>query len=222
MIISLDGNTYLGKTSIIEQWNTEFSNSIICEEYDTDLGELEGKTHFQKQQYYFELEAKRLGCIRKESIVFLDRSCLSMLAHSYAVSLMENKNLLIETLGILEKQREKNLIVCPQAVVFFVQLEKQRVYTDINRKGGEEILYDALYREYIDLFYKKIIMVLPEEYIDYIYVCSKDKREEWDDLAQWVCGHCCQETNREKEELFDVLLSAIKQICNEIGINDDK
>mgnify|MGYP001622981243 CR=1 FL=1 len=226
MILSFDGNTYLGKTSVIHALKKRFPESVVREEYDTDPGFLEGRTHLEKQKYYFDLERKRQVEEGEKRLVLLDRSYLSILAHSYAVSRIERKNRLGETVGLLKLQRGKGWIIRQQAAVFFIQPTGDGVYSDIDQKGGEAILYNRQYRSYIDDFYLEILRMLSKEAIsdqwclNRIYLWKESRDRSLERLIRWMERYRYSEKISdacEGEDLFPVFLSAVEKILYKVG-----
>ena len=159
MIISVDGNVYLGKTTFLSTLQQALSQeSVIIEEYDTQINELENKSHHEKQKYYFGLEAERvkLAASCQQSLLLLDRSFLSILAHSYAMSRIEKIDYFTGTLNLWVEHVKQGCVLIPDWYLFFLQEHPQRQYKDVDEKGGEDILYDILYREEIDAFFQRV------------------------------------------------------------------
>lgn len=231
MIISFDGNTYLGKTSAINILKTMYPDSKVCEEYDTDPDILLGRSHLENQKYYFDLEAERQDRNRKDRLFYWVCSYLSILAHSYAVSHMEKKNRLAETVELLKIQCKKGLVICQQAAVFFIQPDRNSLYSDVDQKGGENILYNAQYRTYIDGFYEEILQILHEKSLfklscpGRIYLWKNEKTGEWDGLCRWMeacAGSEMWKSGGEENVLFSVLLSAVEEILCKVSKVYDK
>lgn len=226
MIISFDGNTYLGKTSVINILKTLYPDSKVCEEYDTNPDILLGRSHLENQKYYFGLESERQIENREGQLVLLDRSYLSILAHSYAVSHMEKKNRLAETVELLKIQCKKGLVTRQQAAVFFIQPDRSALYSDVDKKGGENILYNAQYRTYIDGFYEEILQILYEKSslklscLRRIYLWKNGKTGAWDGLRQWLEECVSSEmwkSDGEENVLFSLLLSAVEEILCKVS-----
>ena len=159
MIISVDGNVYLGKTTFLFNLQKVLcQESVIIEEYNTKLEDLENKSHHEKQKYYFDLEAERfkIAAIYKEPLLLLDRSFLSILAHSYAMSRLEKTNYFTETLNLWLEHVKRRCVLIPDQYLFFLQEDAERQYKDVDKKGGESILYDISYREQIDIFFRQV------------------------------------------------------------------
>lgn len=228
MIISFDGNTYLGKTSVINMLKVMYPESKVYREYDTDPDMLINRTHLETQKYYFGLEAERNNEDKEGQLVLLDRSYLSLLAHSYAVSLMEKKNRLVETVELLRIQRRKGKVVCQHAAVLFIQPKDRRSYSDVDKKGGEKILYDSQYRAYIDRFYEEIIQIILKRGTLGLGVLSRVYLWEngmWDDLFQWLetCVNSkIKKSADEETDLFQTLLFAAEEIVCRVSRVYDK
>lgn len=231
MILSFDGNTYLGKTSVICALKERFPDSVIWKEYDTEPDLLVGRSHLENQKYYFELESLRQVEKGEKQLVLLDRSYLSILAHSYAVSQMEKKNRLVGTVELLKLQRRKGLVVRQQAAVFFIQPDKDGVYSDVDQKGGEAILYDNRYRSYIDSFYKEILYILSDVemskpgYLNWVYLWKEGNIRTWEGLLRWM--ETCRQFEVESDvgevkDLFPVFLSVVEKILCKVSKEYDK
>ena len=157
MVIAVDGNTYLGKTTYLQTLMKEDPESfVLVEEYDTDLELLNHlNDHLNKQAYYFSLEEERVyrfGNV-KDKTLLLDRSYLSVLAHSWVMSHLEKHQYYKHTLCLLYKQLDKGLILIPDRYIFFLQKDHDRQYSDCLNKGGENILYNIEYRSLINTFF---------------------------------------------------------------------
>lgn len=157
MVIAADGNTYLGKTTYLRSLADEYPEIfVLVEEYDTDLELLKRlPNHLDRQVYYFSLEEERVhrfGGVKNKSLL-LDRSYLSILAHSWAMSHLERRQYYKHTLGLLYKQLEKGLVLVPDRYILFLQENENLTYSDCLNKGSEEILYDTRYRSFINSFF---------------------------------------------------------------------
>lgn len=186
MTISVDGNVYLGKTELIGQILKK--GGFVClKEYDTQVDELEALSLYDRQQYYFDLEAERFQKgFTKDDSVLLDRSYLSMMAHSYAVDRLSGTSLFSHTLMILEKNLGIGKVQQMDRMVFLVQNGKYFHYYDVNNKGGEEILYDEIYRNYVDEFFLKLSEQLEYTAVKDCYRLVYEKETEAEEILNWI------------------------------------
>ena len=164
MVLAADGNTYLGKTThLLSLMQDSPKSFLLVEEYDTDLELLEQlKTHREKQAYYFSLEEERVrqfGGVTGRTLL-LDRSYLSILAHSWAMSHIEQRPHFARTLRMLRAQLDGGRVLIPDRYIFFLQEDEGRCYSDCLDKGSEEILYDLQYRRQINAFFRRLTPVL--------------------------------------------------------------
>jgi len=212
LIISFDGNTYLGKTQIILKLKDAF-NAAVIEEYDTDLHVLEGKDHEQKQLYYFSLERERLHDLSRiaNSLCLLDRSFLSVAAHSFAVSRIERRAYFSETLEEVGKSLLSQTVIVPDFCFFLVQNDAGFEYQDFHSKGGEDILYSQRYRYCIDEFYLRVSKFAGNR--DSFYIC--DAAEKQDAMLAKIKELLANETGS-RQNNSEILLDTLRKINDQL------
>lgn len=167
MVIAADGNTYLGKTTFLRSLAEQSPEwYLLVEEYDTDLELLNSLlSHQDKQRYYFSLEEDRVRQYghNHEKTLLLDRSFLSLMAHSWAMSKIEEFPHYHQTLMMLRERISEGKVLIPDRYCFFIQEDEEKGYSDFLEKGSEEILYNKMYRSLIDSFFRKMAPIQHEE-----------------------------------------------------------
>ena len=206
MIISIDGNVYLGKTSLITQLIDTFCWECV-EEYDTDVDILESLEYHSRQDYYFGLEKERLQFLSKPRLI-LDRSYLSFMAHAYAFDRLEEADLFSYTLSLLKHNIKGNVLQMDK-MLFFVQNGKYDRYYDIHQKTGEEILYDDTYRQYIDEFFYKLAEKFKQAGLDCFRLVFEGEVISAE-LLQWLE----QEPQQSAHDLSSYVWKSLECLCD--------
>ena len=150
MVISIDGNVYTGKTYLIEKLSRDM-DVVVIPEYEHDLEFMKKNCAINIQKFFLNQEYQRVEYYRKHGgTVLVDRSFLSIVAHSYAMDYLDNANVLKPLVGHIIELIKGERILLPDLMLHTVDSYEDKI--DTNNKGTRELYFDVEYRKRIDAF----------------------------------------------------------------------
>lgn len=172
MIISFDGNVFVGKTTIISNLSLRFGFNKMPE-YGDVLSDIfldcdYKDVHKNNQERYLMVDKKRMNLI-KEGVNLLDRSFVSMSAHIYALNkmkIMDIRDFYIARLAAHLGRKEiilpnKYIIVsCPYEVAY------DRFVDGYSIKGTGQEYIKRDYFEYVNEFNFRWLESIPGLMVD--------------------------------------------------------
>lgn len=158
MIISFDGNVFVGKTTIISNLSSKFGFNKIPEYSDflngISLNRDYKNEHKNNQEKYLMVDKERIDLI-KDGINLLDRSFVSMSAHVYALNKINDIDIRDFYITRLDIYLSKKEIIIPNKYIIILSTHKiaYKRFTDGHSVKGTEPKYiNKDYFNYINEF----------------------------------------------------------------------
>lgn len=160
MIISFDGNVFVGKTSLIQALSTVADFNVIDEQGDfintSNLVDTDNKTDVARalQSRYIEAEVRRHPFLRNDKNNIVDRSFVSMAGHVYAINAVFNIDIRQWFLDEMINLLIKDVVIIPD-VYCFLKCNHETIVERVNKdkiKITGPTYYNRNYLEAIDHF----------------------------------------------------------------------
>ena len=157
MIITLDGNVFTGKTSLIEKFRQMEQCSVIPEHGHFLADIISGEDAWDMQRKYLGAERRRheyLSTLSFETLIILDRSFVSMAAHVVALNALRSIDIRSRFLSELIHDIQSGEVIIPDKFLFVrcgYGTIKARALKDIV-KNTDPLYYDQEYLEVVDNF----------------------------------------------------------------------
>lgn len=161
MKVSFDGNVFVGKSTIISELSKSLGGVIIPDHsYFIESVPFisEGSGVMATQQRYLQVELLRTEFATEEVINILDRSFLSLLAHTYAIYKMCVADIRSDFLKLLLLSISKNEIIIPDVFVFIrcrYDVAKSRFMNGCQEKGTDSLYISKEYYSAVDIFHSR-------------------------------------------------------------------
>lgn len=160
MIITFDGNVFVGKTSLIKELASLYDFNIIPEQGFFIKGEIlthavtaEDQAIFL-QSKYLEAENKRCLYLNTTKTSLLDRSFVSMAAHIFALYLVNGIDIRDWFLNEIRRQTESGKVIIPDIFCFIKcnhEIIRERADKNKNRNTDQVYLTEK-YLDAIEIF----------------------------------------------------------------------
>lgn len=157
MKVSFDGNVFVGKSTVVSELSKYFGGTIIPEHsyfIESVPSISEGSGVIATQKRYLEAELLRTGLVTA-GVNFLDRSFLSILAHTYAIYKMGVADIRSDFLKLLLLSISKDEIIIPDVFIFIrcrYDVAKSRFMNGRQEKGTSDLYISEEYYSAIDVF----------------------------------------------------------------------
>lgn len=161
MIIALDGNVFVGKTTLCNVFS-KFKKGIVIKEHSEFVYKIKNKLpnhqdNFFEHSHYLKVDAIRMKYI-KNKLIFLDRSFISLSAHVYALYKIGSNDFRLKHIHCLIKLFNINKLIIPDNYIFVTckySLAKERYIwnkNSTNNKKTPDIFINAKYYKAINEF----------------------------------------------------------------------
>ena len=160
MIITFDGNVFVGKTSLIKELASLYDFNIIPEQGFFIKGEISShavtaeKQAIFLQSKYLQAENKRCLYINTTKTNLLDRSFVSMAAHIFALYLVNGIDIRDWFLNEIRRQTELGQIIIPDIFCFIKcdhKIIKERADKNKDR-DTDQVYFNEKYLDAIEIF----------------------------------------------------------------------
>ena len=160
MIITFDGNVFVGKTSLIKELASLYDFNIIPEQGFFIKEEISSHTITEKKQAiflqskYLQAENERCLYVNTNKTNLLDRSFVSMAAHIFSLYLVNGIDIRDWFLGEVGRQIELGQIIIPDIFCYIKcdhKIIKERVDNNKDR-NTDGIYFTEKYLDMIEIF----------------------------------------------------------------------
>ncbi|MDD2766278.1 MAG: deoxynucleoside kinase [Candidatus Moranbacteria bacterium] len=170
MMISFDGNVYVGKTTLIKSLSQRYGFSTI-DEHSFFINDIQQKDYYENeyvntQARYLDVDIQR-GKLLRNGINLLDRSFVSVSAHVYAIYKLGLVDIRSSYLELLVSKVGEILI--PDIFVFVsceYETSRARCFESGNRKQTGDLYLSEQYFRFVKIFNVNFISMVNGHVID--------------------------------------------------------
>ncbi len=164
-IIAFDGNVFVGKSTLLGKLSERIDGMVIPE-HSFFVGQVPvDGTHkqcsIQTQEVYLKAESSRVPLIGIGTNL-LDRSYLSLVAHTYAVNKLRIVDMRRDFLGMLMSAMENGRVIIPDAYIVVrcgYAIAKSRFVLGCEEKGTDDLYISKEYFSAVDEFNSRWLSV---------------------------------------------------------------